>query len=105
MLDMDDDKPGLVIWNNCYHTWQGLTHYIRKHETNKLSGDKGSGEGKIIQKYKDFPDAIRFMVGSQLKAQPPKSKLSKRAREWMDFVNWKNPRKKQNANDRDWQRM
>ena len=100
-----DNKPGLVIWNNCYHTWQGLTHYIRKHETTKLAGDKGSGEGKIIQKYKDFPDVIRFMVGSQLKAQPPKSKLSKRAREWMDFVNWKNPRKKSNSNENDWQRQ
>jgi len=101
---MEDGKPGLVIYNNCYHTWQGMTHYVRKHETTKSADDKGAGEGKIIMKYKDFPDCIRYMVGTQLKAQPPKSKISKRAKEWMDFVNWKNPRKKINENVEQWQR-
>lgn len=56
---LPDGKPGLVIWNTCYHTWQGLTHSIYKSLTGKSSGDKI--QGKIVEKYKDFDDLIRYL--------------------------------------------
>ena len=64
---MADGKPGLVVWNTCFHIWEGLTHYVRKHETSKSSEDKAAGEGKIIEKYKDFPDVVRYGVCDPIK--------------------------------------
>ena len=48
---MADGKPALVIYNTCFHTWNGLTHYVRKHETTRSSADRGAGEGKLVEKY------------------------------------------------------
>ena len=59
---LPDGKPGLVIWNTCYHTWNGATHYVRKSEKTKSSFDQALGEGKIVEKYKDYPDVIRYLV-------------------------------------------
>ena len=62
LKDLEDGKPGLVIWSNCQHTWNGLSKYIKKHETTKQAEDKAAGEGKIVEKFKDFADPIRYLV-------------------------------------------
>lgn len=59
---LPDGKPGLVIWNNCKHTWNGLKNYIRKRRTSKSDMEKPLGEGKIKEKYKDFPDVVRILA-------------------------------------------
>lgn len=83
---MKDGKPGLVIYNTCYHTWNGLTHYVRKHETTANSADKGAGEGKIVEKYKDFPDVVRFFIGSQIGAyKEPALRVDPKQKKWKDF--------------------
>jgi len=83
---MKDGKPGLVIYNTCYHTWNGMTHYVRKHETTRSSSDKGAGEGKIVEKYKDFPDVIRFFIGSQIGGYKiPKMDIPEKQKEWKSF--------------------
>ncbi len=61
---MSDGKPGLVIHNTCYHTWNGMTHYIRKHELTKTAQERAQADGKIVLKYKDFPDTVRYLVCS-----------------------------------------
>jgi len=62
LLPLEDGKPGLVIWKNCYHTWNGLTHYVRKHEITTLAMEKAAQSGRIIEKYKDFCDLVRYLV-------------------------------------------
>ena len=62
LLSLADGKPGLVVWNTCYHVWEGLTHYIRKHETTKGAEDKPAQSGKIVEKYKDMADCVRILV-------------------------------------------
>lgn len=79
---MDDGKPGLVIWNTCYHTWNGMSHYIRKHEVTKAGSDKPAGEGKIVEKYKDFNDVVRYFVCSNLPVRTPKVKKTPHQKQW-----------------------
>jgi hypothetical protein len=67
---LPDGKPKLVIWNTCYHTWQGLTHYIRRHETGKRADEKVPADAKIVEKYKDFPDVVRYFVCSDILPEP-----------------------------------
>lgn len=59
---LPDGKPGLVIWKNCQHTWNGLKSYIRKRRRTKSEMEKPLGEGKIVEKYKDFPDTVRILA-------------------------------------------
>lgn len=59
---LEDGKPGLVIWNNCYHTKNGMTHYVRRRLTNRTGSEIAAGESKIIEKYKDFNDVLRYFV-------------------------------------------
>ena len=83
---MSDGKAGLIIYNTCYHTWNGMNHYVRKHETTKSSADRGAGEGKIVEKYKDFPDVIRFFIGSQISGYTlPEKERSIKQKEWKKF--------------------
>lgn len=85
---MKDGKPGLVIWNNCYHTWNGMNHYIRKHETSKLSSDKARADGKIVDKYKDFPDVVRYFVcAPQMHFAPEPVPMSKNQKIWHKINN------------------
>ena len=58
----DDGKPGLVVWNTCKHTWNGLTHYVQKHKTTRADQDLALGSGKPVEKQKDFPDTVRYGV-------------------------------------------
>jgi hypothetical protein len=57
-----DEHPSFVVWNTCYHTWNGLTHYIKRRRSGKLSDDHAKTDGIIVKKYKDFPDVIRYGV-------------------------------------------
>lgn len=59
--NLEDGEPGLIIHNNCFHSWNGLTHYIKKQNVNK-NNDKADTDQKIVEKFKDFPDVIRYGV-------------------------------------------
>ena len=65
---LPDGGPGIVIYSNCYHTWNGLSHYIRRRLTGKTAEEKVPADAKIVEKYKDFPDVIRYMVCSDVSA-------------------------------------
>ena len=66
LKDMDDGFPGLLIYETCYHTINGLKHYIRRKKKGKASEDFATSDGIIVDKYKDFPDIVRYLVGSEL---------------------------------------
>lgn len=70
LQDLEDGKPGLVIWKNCWHTWNGLIHYIRKRAKNS-DVTKAIGETKIVEKYKDFPDVVRYLVCEKIMFDVP----------------------------------
>jgi len=57
-----DGEPGLIIHRNCYHSWQGMMHCIYAPESNKDVETKASGSNKILDRYKDFVDMIRYGV-------------------------------------------
>lgn len=64
--DLEDGKPGLVIWNTCVHAKNGMTHYVRKRLNSRSGNELAVGESKIIEKYKDFNDVIRYFVAVQM---------------------------------------
>ena len=57
-----DGLPNLLFARNCYHAVEGMKHYIRKKSTDKRSRDMATADAKVIDKYKDFPDAVAFLV-------------------------------------------
>jgi len=59
---MPDGLPGLLIGSNCYHTRNGLNHYIRRNEVTKLSEERDKIEAPIVEKYKDHVDCVRYLV-------------------------------------------
>jgi len=83
--DMADQKPGLVIWNTCFHTWNGLSHYIRKMEVSKSASEKAVGTGKIVEKYKDFPDVVRYGVCAHIAPQLTKHEKWEKEMELLAF--------------------
>jgi len=85
--DLPDQKPGLVIWDNCYHTWNGLSHYIRKNEITKSGSDKAVGTGKIVERYKDFPDVVRYGVCAYVSPQETREEKYQRELEEEIFGN------------------
>ena len=60
--NLEDGKPGLVVWNTCIHTINGMTHYVRKRLNNRSGSEVAAGESKIIEKYKDFNDLLRYFT-------------------------------------------
>lgn len=60
--NLPDGEPGLIILSNCYHTWNGLIHYIRKREVTRAGSDRAAADGIIVPKYKDLPDCVRYLV-------------------------------------------
>jgi hypothetical protein len=84
---LEDGKPGLVVWNNCYHTKNGMTHYVRKRLTNRNGNEIAVGESKIIERYKDFNDVLRYFTAVnmtksyiELKNESDENEVSKRNR-------------------------
>jgi len=59
---LKDGKPAMVVWRTATHMINGMKHYIRKQMTGKASDDYASADGKIVEKYKDFPDTCRYLV-------------------------------------------
>ena len=65
LLPLEDGKPGLVIYRDCWHTWNGLSHYVRRRPRNQDT-QKAIGETKIIERYKDFPDVVRYFCAEKV---------------------------------------
>lgn len=61
LLPLEDGRPGLVVYNSCVHVWNGLTHYVRKRMRG-IDGDKAIGDTRIIERFKDFPDFVRYFA-------------------------------------------
>jgi len=59
---LPDGKPGLVVWNTCYHTWNGLTNAIRKRPRTEAELMKPAGSGAIVEKYYCFVSAVRYFM-------------------------------------------
>lgn len=83
---LSDGFPGIVILDNCYHTWNGINHYIRRKRTGKLADDKAPADGIIVEKFKDYPDLMRYLVCSDLTYKPPKEKPRTRHKKQYDKV-------------------
>jgi len=58
---LEDGKPGLVVWDTCYHTKNGMEHYLRKRLNKASDSNVAVGDSKIIDKYKDFNDLLRYL--------------------------------------------
>lgn len=80
LRNQQDGKPGILIYNNCYHTWNGLTHYVRKKLKGASADERINVDAGIIEKYKDFPDCLRYMVCHDVVAREPKRPLTEAGR-------------------------
>ena len=76
LAKQEDGKPGILIYSNCYHLWQGLTHYVRKRMKGTAADEKVAADAGIVEKYKDFPDVLRYMVCHDVVARVPAKPLS-----------------------------
>ena len=82
LADMSDGKPGLVIYKTCYHTWNGMTHYIKQRRTGKSAEGYAVGDGKILETYKDLPDAVRYLIcANVMKSDIPEANMSSHQRQ------------------------
>jgi hypothetical protein len=79
---LPDGKPGLVFWNTCHNCIDGMTHYIKDNSGTRASEKIAVASTKIVDRFKDFPDIIRYMGGHQIFA-PPKRKKGK-LKSWSD---------------------
>jgi hypothetical protein len=59
---LEDGYPEVVIWNTCYHTLEGMKKYIKKRPTTQSEMAKAVGGTVIVEKYKDFPDSVRYSL-------------------------------------------
>ena len=71
LQNQEDGKPGILIYSNCYHLWNGLTHYVRKRLKGVASDDKIGVDAGIVEKYKDFPDCLRYLVCHDVVVRAP----------------------------------
>jgi len=83
--ELEDGESGLIYRPHCYHHLKGATHYMRKRMTGKLADDKAAGSGKIVEKFKDFPDTDRMAVGAQMQSHIPKPK-GEALDEWAEAI-------------------
>jgi hypothetical protein len=63
---LEDGKPGLVIWNTWCHTVSGAKKYIRQRTNNSNSNLIAACETKIVEKYKDYNDLLRYFLGVRI---------------------------------------
>ena len=56
----ENGQSRLVIWDNCWHLINGIKHYVRKRAKTVTELNRSHDENKIIEKYKDFPDVLRY---------------------------------------------
>jgi hypothetical protein len=60
--DKNQDAPGLVIWNTLTHVPEGMKKYTKRKRKGVEASNYAKSDGKIVEKYKDFPDTIRYLV-------------------------------------------
>jgi hypothetical protein len=75
---LPDGKPGLVFWDNCYHCWRGATHYVRKRAKTEAEMMQPATTRKIVQKYKDFVDVIRYFDCNEVYFKPKREVVRRR---------------------------
>jgi len=75
---LPDGKPGLVFWDNCYHCWRGATHYVRKRAKTEAEMMQPATGRKIVQKYKDFMDVIRYFDCNEVYFKPERKVVRRR---------------------------
>lgn len=61
-MERDDGMSGILVWNTCYHTINGIKHYVRQRPRTQVQMNKTVEEHKIIEKYKDFNDCLRYLM-------------------------------------------
>ena len=76
-----DGLPLLVFWNTATHAIDGMKHYIKKRMTGKTSDDYATADGKIVPKFKDFPDTIRYLICARPEGTAYKRPLSEAERD------------------------
>ena len=92
---LSDGKPKLVVWSSCTHVINGMTHYIRKKMTGKASDDFATADGKIVERFKDFPDTVRYLICSRPEGAMHERQLTDVERDIEDLFN-------NNDSDNDW---
>jgi len=83
---MEDGQPGLLIWNTCFHTMNGLTHYIREKMKGVAAETKPEADGRIVEKYKDFPDLVRYAACSDVIAKVPAKEIDPKHEQWLQVT-------------------
>jgi len=83
--DFGDGHSRLVIWDSCRHTINGIKHYVRKKPRTTTELNRAADESKIIEKYKDFPDVLRYGLveldnySYTINAREKRSKMKKKS--------------------------
>ncbi len=75
---MEDGEPGLVIWNTCVHACNGAIHYLRRRLNRASDSNLPAGESRIIEKYKDFNDLLRYFMAERVSQEKLEEKLDKK---------------------------
>ena len=78
---LSDGIPALLFWNTATHAIDGMKHYIKKKMTGKTSDDYATADGKIVPKYKDFPDTIRYLICARPEGMVHKRQLTEAERD------------------------
>jgi len=92
---LSDGYPKLVVWRTCTHVIAGMKHYIRKKMTGKASDDFATADGKIVERFKDFPDTVRYLICSRPEGAMHERPLTESERDIEDLFNDDN-------SDNDW---
>ena len=75
---LSDGKPGFVFWDNCFHCWRGITHYVRKRAKTEADMMKPATSRDIVQKYKDMMDTIRYFDCNEVYFKPERKVVRRR---------------------------
>jgi hypothetical protein len=75
---LPDGKPGFVFYRECYHCWRGITHYVRKRAKTEAEMMQPATTRKIVQKYKDMVDVMRYFDCHQAYFPKKRDKSSRR---------------------------
>ena len=60
--DKNKGVPGIVFWDTLFHVKIGMKNYIRRKRKGSDASNHAKSDGIIVEKYKDFPDVIRYLV-------------------------------------------
>jgi len=82
---MGDGHPGLIFRSRCVHHIAAATHYMREKVTGKSADMKAVSSGRIVEKFKDFVDTMRYALGTRLQAHIPDPKQTP-LDDWVDAI-------------------